>query len=584
MTLRSKAFVASSIVTLVFILSGVLFYSVQLERVNASEASLVRLISTTAANSIKRFQDRAVQMIDGMEADAITEDTRQRIAEQQGIGFVWLMNACQITWQYIPPQSNIITPQQQQTLAQQTCVINEPKDGVAFVGQTPFYTVVKPGKKAGELWVVGNQARSLFAAIESDYPLRVRLAKDTQYSDDNPANERLRGTVQLPGLLSNPINLWVEDLNFNPDSWPGKLILLSLLGLLTGIFLWWVWHSQLIKPLQHIIDQAKAINTQQNYQQRIQHQGDDELSELVSQYNSNISTLEYSYNLMMKSNLITTELISKVQDQSASVPQQPETNNELKYSLDMVNRLSDAVSHQLIELYYQPVFDLATRQVTQVEGMCRWLDDERGMVPPLDFFALAEKSGQMDRLTHTVIDLACASLHRWRSEWPEGAPLAINVSPSQFEQADLATIVKEAMLRYDIKPFQLEFEIKEYTIAEGMEDASRIIEMLDDLGVGICIDDFGLSQLSLLYLQRLPIRKIKLSKSFVDRLEASPEDAAFIKGIARFCEGLNVRAIAKGVQSQQQLQALQAITGLQCQGYALAKPMPDVEFREWLAS
>ncbi|MDX1696565.1 MAG: EAL domain-containing protein, partial [Ketobacteraceae bacterium] len=316
---------------------------------------------------------------------------------------------------------------------------------------------------------------------------------------------------------------------------------------------------------------------------------DDELNELVGHYNSVLSTLEYSYNLMVKSNLITTELMSKVQantdiavNGNDAVDQQEE--DELKLSLDMVNRLSEAVEHDALELYFQPAFAAGREEVIQVEALCRWFDDERGLVPPVDFLALAEKSGQMPTLAKQVINKACEAAKVFQEFGGYPFAVSVNLSLSQFVQPNLLTLIEEALQYHGLSPEQLEFEIKEHTLARDLDRSAGIIGKLHELGVGICIDDFGLSKFSLMYLQRLPISRIKLSRSFVDRLERNPKEAAFIDGIARFSKGLNIRVIAKGVQSEQQLYELEKIEDLDCQGFALARPLPIDQFVSWLRS
>lgn len=610
MTLRSKAFFASLLVAMVFMLSGALFYYIQHERVNTSEASVIRLVSQAVATSIKRYQEKALLLLDEQRNNADDPQELNRLATRFNADFT-LRTAPdgKVIWWYSAPSHGAKNPEVDpmpdestvsrlpfvydsrmiEQLAIQLAGLTGVKNGVVFVDQTPLYVVMQRDPSSQQLWVAGVAARELFRIIQDDYPLNVQFAFDQSNRTMDEHTSRVRGVVKLPGVLSNPVNVWVEDPTFIQDIWQLKLFIWIGLGIVMGIFLWWVWHSHFILPMQNIIDQAQNINAKQEFERRIVHDGDDELHELTAHYNSVISTLEYSYNLMMKSNLVTTELMSRVKNEAAAEPSQPvpvivAEDNVVKYSLDMVNRLSDAINNNVIELYFQPVFDIESRNVTQVEATCRWLDTERGMVPPLDFFALAEKSGQMEVLTQQIVRLACSALQRWQGVWPKDVALSINISLSQFEQPNFITIVSDALSDYSIKPFQLEFELKEYTISEGMESAAGFVNALHDLNVGVCIDDFGLSQFSLISLQRLPISKIKLSKSFVDRLDSSPDESAFIDGIARFCEGLKVRAIAKGVQSEQQLYALRKITKLDCQGYALAKPMPATEFGEWLAN
>lgn len=596
MSLRSKAFLFAVLVFAVFFVTSSYLWLMQHDKESETESSLRRLMSQTLAVAISESEHQAKAIVKtikqqghggGIQLVANLSETGGA-SQTQPIDFVFVVNDLgKADWQYFRPGLPFNEEQQQvmvKTLGSQLRGVHQLKNGVAYFKQDPLYVLADVSENEDQKIVVGYFLASVFKTLEKSYGFKARLADlDTGAAG---AVARLRGEVKIPGLISSPVSVWVEDKSANQQQFSSLLILLVIVGALLGIFLWWFWRKHLIQRTQSFIDQAHSINAEQAFQKRIKLTGDDELTELVGHYNSVLSTLEYSYNLMVKSNLITTELISKVQANTElgsvgndSVDQQEA--DELKQSLDMVNRLSEAVDQGLLELYFQPVFDVNHEKVIQVEALCRWLDSERGMIPPVDFIALAEKSGQMPGLTTHVIAQACIAIRQFQDRWAEPFAVSINLSLTQFVQPNLLVIVTEALKKYDIQPFQLEFEIKEHTVARDIDKATDIIAKLHDAGVGICIDDFGLSKFSLMYLQRLPVSKIKLSKSFVDRLERNAKEAAFIDGIARFSHGLNVRVVAKGVQTEQQLYALEKIQMLDCQGYALASPMANDQFIDW---
>ena len=596
MTLRSKAFFAALLVALVFVLTSGLFLLIQHGKDTAAELSLRRLMSQTFAVIIGDAERNAGRMVRDLKAQwhtpaGLAPDSLTEAAARLELDYVFVFDETgKPVWQYsgdsgLQPDRH---PQLLKSVYNQVKPVAKLKNGVAYFEQQPLYLLVDVLGESGYRAVAGYYLHTLFERLHQAYGFNAQLPLEGNGADIR-VNEHVKGEVKLPGLISAPVTVWIEDTSFEVSPFSTLFVLLVIVGAGLGLALWWIWRLNFINRIQSMIDQAHDINSEQAYHNRIKLAGDDELTELVGHYNSVLSTLEYSYNLMVKSNLITTELMSKVQANTDpggagndAVDQQEE--DELKLSLDMVNRLSEAVEHDAMELYFQPVFATGGEQVLQVEALCRWFDEDRGLVPPVDFLALAEKSGQMPTLARQVIGKACQAIRTFQDSGHEPFAVSVNLSLSQFVQPNLTTLINEALQLHGVSPAMLELEIKEHTLSRDLDRSAGIIAKLHEMGVGICIDDFGLSKFSLMYLQRLPVTRIKLSRSFVDRLERSPKEAAFIDGIARFSKGLNIRVIAKGVQSEQQLYALEKIQDLDCQGFALARPLPMDQFVSWLES
>ena len=598
MTLRSKAFFAAFLVTLVFVMTSGLFLLVQHGKDTAAEISLRRLMSQTFAVIIGDAERNAGRMVKELKSQWHTDtglatNGLADAAARLDLDYVFVFDETgQPVWQYTTEEPGAAGRSLlMKSVFNQIKPVTKLKNGVAYYEQQPLYLLVDVLGESGYRAVAGFYLHTLFDRLNQAYGFNAQLPLDGNAAQIR-VNEHVKGEVKLPGLISAPVTVWIEDTSFEVSQFSTLVVLLIVVGAGMGLALWWIWRLNFINRIQSMIDQAHDINSAQAYHNRIKLEGDDELTELVGHYNSVISTLEYSYNLMVKSNLITTELMSKVQATTApgaagndAVDQQEE--DELKLSLDMVNRLSEAVEHDTLELYFQPVFATGGEevlQVLQVEALCRWFDDDRGLVPPVDFLALAEKSGQMPTLVKQVIGKACKAIRMFQDSGHEPFAVSVNLSLSQFVQPNLVTLINEALQLHGVSPEMLELEIKEHTLSRDLDRSAGIIAKLHEMGVGICIDDFGLSKFSLMYLQRLPVTRIKLSRSFVDRLERSPKEAAFIDGIARFSKGLNIRVIAKGVQSEQQLYALEKIQDLDCQGFALARPLPMDQFIGWLQS
>ncbi|PIE42516.1 MAG: hypothetical protein CSA49_00345 [Gammaproteobacteria bacterium] len=599
MSLQRKAFLAACTVFAVFFVTSVAFWMVQHEKDSTIELSLRRLMSQTFAVSVNNAEQNAAKLVKQVKlqwAEQQTLDTEllNSLAQRFQLDYVFVISDTgKLHWGYVNNSLKITSERKDaliKALYNPLKYVSKLKNGVAYFEQEPLYLladILSGSDESGEGYkiVAGYYLASLFNQLENAYGFKALLVNDQRDHGDD-VDQHLKGEVKLPGLISSPVSVWIKDERFQLPEFNSLLIIVLTAGASLAVFLWWLWRTHFILRIHRFIGQAHQINAEQAFQKRIKLTGDDELTELAGHYNSMLSTLEYSYNLMAKSNLITTELISKVQENtepgsigSESVGRKEE--EELQDSLDMVKRLSKAVDQGFLELYFQPVFGTDHQTIIQLEALCRWLDADRGMIPPTDFIALAEKSGQMPSLTNYVILQACKSIQQFRSKVKPPFTVSVNLNLSQFMQPNLASLLSAALEKYGIQPFELEVEIKEHAVARDIDKSSEIISRLQGLGVGICIDDFGLSKFSLTYLQRLPVSKIKLSKSFVDRLERSPKEAAFIDGIARFANGLGIGVVAKGIQTEQQLYALEKIEMLAYQGFALARPMAKDQFLDW---
>ena len=467
---------------------------------------------------------------------------------------------------------------------------------MAYWQQEPLYlTVEKFGDNdQGVRYIVaGYFLTSLFGELNAIYEFEAALG---QLPGQEFEEGLVRAKSQLEGLITAPIDVWLDDQTsqrYQAISW--GMIGVWGIGVFGALMIWYFCRRVMIDRLADFVQQAHDIGANQDYGKRIKIRGEDELTDLVSHYNSIISALEYSYNLMAKANLITTELIGRVGSRagegdtfngstqlSSSAVQNDE--DDLRLSLDMVSKLSDVVERDILALYYQPVVDANTGSLIGFEALCRWLDPELGMVEPSEFIALAEKSGQMMVIGQQMVMKACRDLKKVHGHGAERPLVSVNLSLSQFIDPGLVSWLSGAINTAKLQPEFVELEIKEYALARDIDQACLIVEKLTALGVQICIDDFGLSRLSLMYLQRLSINKVKLAKTFTDRISNNPKEVAFIEGITRFSSGLGVRVVAKGVETEQQLYVLKRVEGLQCQGYAIGRPMPSEELAEWLVT
>jgi EAL domain-containing protein (putative c-di-GMP-specific phosphodiesterase class I) len=248
--------------------------------------------------------------------------------------------------------------------------------------------------------------------------------------------------------------------------------------------------------------------------------------------------------------------------------------NELKSSLDVVSRLSEAMETGALETFVQPVFAQDRITITSYEALPRWMDSSLGLVAPTEFISLCEKAGLMDLLTEIMVANAINALRELRNKSRGDISISVNLSSAQFfSPALLECLYKVGEEDRKLLP-HLEFEVKEITITHDFDQCVVLIEKLKLLGIKFCIDDYGLSRYSLMYLQRIPVDAIKLSAAFTERLSWESNESAFIDGIARFASGLELRVIVKNIETEAQLDNLSRSLPIEYQGVILGAPTP----------
>ena len=245
--------------------------------------------------------------------------------------------------------------------------------------------------------------------------------------------------------------------------------------------------------------------------------------------------------------------------------------------LTLESDLHKALERDELVLYYQPKVDAATRMVKGMEALIRWKHPDRGLIPPVQFIPLAETSGLIIPIGEFVIRTVCGQIKTWQEAGCKQMNIALNVSSRQFDQQSLIEIVKEALQDAMIPPQCLELEITESIIMRNPEKAIRILTELKAMGIEIAIDDFGTGYSSLSYLKRLPLDFLKIDISFVKGLASDPNDQAIVRAIIAMAHSLNLKTIAEGVETEEQLSFLQEHGCDEIQGYLFSRPLPAEE-------
>jgi diguanylate cyclase (GGDEF)-like protein len=236
--------------------------------------------------------------------------------------------------------------------------------------------------------------------------------------------------------------------------------------------------------------------------------------------------------------------------------------------------LRQALASSQFQLRYQPKVEIATGAIRSVEALLRWEHPTRGEVSPSEFVPVAEDTGLILPIGDWVLREACRQARAWQVQGLPFLRVAVNISPSQFRQNAFPSMVHEALDIYSLDPSYLEIELTEATLMSNAERSVTVLEQLSRLGVVVAIDDFGTGYSSMTYLQRFPIDKLKIDRSFVRDLDSNPDDASIVRAIISLAHGLRLKVVAEGVETAAQLDMLRRMGCDQYQGFLRSPAVP----------
>ena len=242
--------------------------------------------------------------------------------------------------------------------------------------------------------------------------------------------------------------------------------------------------------------------------------------------------------------------------------------------LKMENDLRRALERDEITVFYQPVVDAASGEISGVEALVRWLHPEHGIVSPADFIPVAEETGLILPLGERVLRAACAQARSWLDNGMSGLHVAVNLSAKQLEQPDLRNIVLGALNESGLPASALVLEITESVLMARAAENIDLLRDLRQLGIRLSIDDFGTGYSSLAYLKHLPANTLKIDRSFIQDIPDDEDAVAIVTGIMALAHSLRMEVVAEGVETQAQRDTL---ANLECdllQGYLFSKPLP----------
>lgn len=259
-----------------------------------------------------------------------------------------------------------------------------------------------------------------------------------------------------------------------------------------------------------------------------------------------------------------------------------EMNRNTLDRLKTESNLQHALTNNELELFVQPIVNASSGAVMSVEALLRWRQPDLGLIPPSVFIPIAEENGLIHDIGYWVLAEAIRLHQDWSASGLGAVTIAVNVSAVQFRRGDFAAVVGKLLHEHGIPPACLQLELTESLMMIDSERNLAEIYRLKALGVGLSLDDFGTGYSSLSYLNRLPLDKLKIDRSFVSEMIADSADMAITRAIAGLGKTLGLCVVAEGVEHPEELKVLQEIGCDEVQGYLIARPMPAHEFAGWL--
>lgn len=249
----------------------------------------------------------------------------------------------------------------------------------------------------------------------------------------------------------------------------------------------------------------------------------------------------------------------------------PAASSRITKARQVERELWRSLERNEISVSYQPQVNLTDRRLVGVEALVRWNHNTFGLVSPGDFVEIAEANGFVEKLGQWVLWRACADAMSWNAP----ITVAVNVSPLQFTRGDIVGDVQQALSQSGLPPHRLHLEITESAFLGQTGELVDKLNQLKKLGVSLALDDFGTGYSSFGYLAKFPLDKIKVDQMFVRKLSEDASSQAIIRSVRSLCEGLSIKMICEGVETEEQLRILQQIGCEEGQGWLFGKPQTN---------
>ncbi len=245
--------------------------------------------------------------------------------------------------------------------------------------------------------------------------------------------------------------------------------------------------------------------------------------------------------------------------------------------INLVSMLRRAVDRNELVLHYQPQVDIRSGKPVGAEALVRWQHPDHGLVSPYRFVRLAEETGLIVPIGEWVMKTACAEAKAWQLAGMPELRVSVNLSARQFRDSQLIRKIAEVLAATGLSPRLLELEITESVIMSHTDYTIGVLKRLVDLGVRVSVDDFGTGYSSLAYLKRFPVHKLKIDHAFVRDINTDKDDSAIVQAIVTLARSLDLRVIAEGVETEEQLGYLASLGCHEYQGFIYSRPLPPSE-------
>lgn len=252
--------------------------------------------------------------------------------------------------------------------------------------------------------------------------------------------------------------------------------------------------------------------------------------------------------------------------------------------LELEKDLTQALANNEFVLHYQPQLNLNSGEINSVEALIRWQHPRRGLLPPGAFIPLAEESGRISDIGHWVVMAACRQLAAWKGTRFEHLKVAVNLSGRELDDENLVERIRDALNAEGIPPDRLEVELTEEIFIQNIEHNLAQLTRLQELGVHLAIDDFGVGYSSLAYLRDFPVDLLKIDRSFITDVAERHDDAVITRAVINLAHNLGLRVVAEGVETSAQLNFLKSHDCNLAQGYLISRPVPAAELEKALSS